>query len=88
MTKVIMNGCNGKMGQTITEICKADADIEIVAGIDLYDGIDNDYPVFSSIDKCDVDADVVIDFSNAKAVDEYGLLRGQAGSGCFMHYRS
>ena len=69
MTKVIMNGCNGKMGQTITEICKADTDIEIVAGIDLYDGIDNDYPVFSSIDKCDVDADVVIDFSNAKAVD-------------------
>ena len=69
MTKVIMNGCNGKMGQTITEICKADADIKIVAGIDLYDGIDNDYPVFSSIDKCDVDADVVIDFSNAKAVD-------------------
>ena len=56
MTKVIMNGCNGKMGQTITEICKADADIEIVAGIDLYDGIDNDYPVFSSIDKCDVAA--------------------------------
>lgn len=46
MTKVIMNGCNGKMGQTITEICKADADIEIVAGIDLYDGIDNDYSVF------------------------------------------
>ena len=46
MTKVIMNGCNGKMGQTITEICKADADIEIVAGIDLYDGIDNDYPDF------------------------------------------
>ena len=25
-----MNGCNGKMGQTITEICKADADIEIM----------------------------------------------------------
>ena len=51
-----MNGCNGKMGQTITNICKSDADVEIVAGIDLYDGIDNDYPVFSSIDKCDVSA--------------------------------
>lgn len=69
MTKVIMNGCNGKMGQTITAICKDDADIEIVAGIDVYDGIKNDYPVFASIDKCDVTADVVIDFSNAKAVD-------------------
>ncbi len=32
MTKVIMNGCNGKMGQTITEICKADADIKPAKG--------------------------------------------------------
>ena len=32
----------------------------------------NEYPVFDSIEKCDVEADVVIDFSNAKAVD--GLL--------------
>ena len=39
MTKVIMHGCNGKMGQTITEMCKDDPEIEIVAGIDLYDGM-------------------------------------------------
>lgn len=64
-----MNGCNGKMGQSITAICKEDKDIEIVAGIDLFDGIKNDYPVFTSIDACDVEADVIIDFSNAKAVD-------------------
>lgn len=64
-----MNGCNGKMGQSITNICKEDPEVEIVAGIDLYDGIKNDYPVFSSIDECDVEADVVIDFSNVKAVD-------------------
>lgn len=69
MTRIIMNGCNGKMGRSITEICKNDADAKIVAGIDLYDGIENDYPVFSEIAKCDVEADVVIDFSNAKAVD-------------------
>lgn len=69
MVKAIMNGCNGKMGQSITAICKEDKDIEIVAGIDLYDGIKNDYPVFTSIDSCDVEADVIIDFSNAKAVD-------------------
>lgn len=70
MTKVIMSGCNGKMGQVVTGICKEDADIEIVAGIDPYDGIKNDYPVFSNISLCDVDADVIIDFSNAKAVDD------------------
>lgn len=70
MIKAIMNGCNGKMGQVITGICKADPEIEIVAGIDLYDGIANDYPVFPNISVCDVKADVIIDFSNAKAVDD------------------
>lgn len=70
MIRAIMSGCNGKMGQVITGICKEDAEIEIVAGIDLYDGIKNDYPVFPNISVCDVAADVIIDFSNAKAVDD------------------
>lgn len=70
MIKVIMNGCNGKMGQVITGICKADPEIEIVAGVDRYDGIVNDYPVFQNISVCNVKADVIIDFSNAKAVDD------------------
>lgn len=65
-----MNGCNGKMGQVISAICKEDPQIEIVAGVDLYDGIKNDYPVFPNISVCDVKADVIIDFSNARAVDD------------------
>ena len=72
MVRVIMNGCNGKMGQVITGIIAEDAQAEIVAGIDVYDGIKNPYPVFSNIAGCNVDADVIIDFSNAKAID--GLL--------------
>ncbi|MGN0351712.1 MAG: 4-hydroxy-tetrahydrodipicolinate reductase [Roseburia sp.] len=70
MTRVIMHGCNGKMGQVITGICKEDPEVEIVAGIDVYDGIKNDYPVFANISLCNVEADVIIDFSNAKAVDD------------------
>lgn len=73
-----MNGCNGKMGQCITQICAQDPDIEIVAGIDMYDGIKNTYPVFASLAECTVDADVIIDFSNAKAVDallEYSVAK-------------
>ncbi len=70
MVKMIMHGCNGKMGQVITKIVKEDTNAEIVAGIDKYMGIPNEYPVFESIEKCDVEADVVIDFSNASAVDE------------------
>lgn len=72
MVRLIMHGCNGKMGQVITKIVKDDANAEIVAGIDKYQGIQNEYPVFSDIAECDVEADVVIDFSNAAAVD--GLL--------------
>lgn len=69
MTKVIMNGCNGKMGQCITDICAKDDDIEIVAGIDTYTDIENAYPVFSSLEDCNVSADVIIDFSNAKGME-------------------
>ena len=68
MVKAIMHGCNGKMGQVITGLIKADEAIEIVAGIDTYTGITNDYPVFC-IEKCDVKADVIIDFSNSAAAD-------------------
>ena len=69
MVRIIMHGCNGKMGQVITGIVKEDANAEIVAGIDVYDGIKNTYPVFSSIEQCDVEADVIIDFAAAAAVD-------------------
>lgn len=69
MIRAIMHGCNGRMGQVITGLIREDVKIEIVAGVDTYTGISNSYPVFESIEKCDVEADVVIDFSNAGAVD-------------------
>lgn len=69
MTRVIMHGCNGKMGQMITQIIAQDSEIEIVAGIDISDHIKNTYPVFTDISKCDAAADVVIDFCAASAVD-------------------
>ena len=72
MTKIIMHGCNGKMGQVVTGLCKEDAETEIVAGIDISNHIENDYPVFQDIEACDLEADVIIDFASAGAVD--GLL--------------
>ena len=69
MTRVIMHGCNGRMGQMITGIVENDLDVEIVAGVDVSDHIQNSYPVFKSISECDAQADVIIDFANASAVD-------------------
>ena len=76
MVKIIMHGCNGKMGQVITGIVAGDPDAEIVAGIDVVDNRDNGYPVFTDIDACNVEADVIIDFAAAVAVDkllDYGV---------------
>ncbi len=73
MVKVIMHGCNGKMGQVITGIIAEDKDAEIVAGVDTSNHIQNTYQVFGNIADCNVEADVVIDFCAAPAVD--GLLK-------------
>ena len=69
MIRIIMHGCNGRMGQAITRLAKENIELTIVAGVDPFDGVANDYPVFKSIEECNVEADVVIDFASAKAVD-------------------
>ncbi|MFQ8689619.1 MAG: 4-hydroxy-tetrahydrodipicolinate reductase [Blautia sp.] len=79
MTRIIMHGCNGHMGQVITGLVAQDPDAEIVAGIDPVDSRDNGYPVFTDLESCQVEADAIIDFSNAKAVDalmDYSAKRG------------
>ena len=71
MTRIIMRGCNGKMGQVITGLVNNDPECEIVAGIDPNNNIiTNSYPVFADIEDCNVEADVVIDFTSAKVVDK------------------
>ena len=69
MVRIIMHGCNGKMGQVITGLAADDPNVQIVAGIDIADNRDNGYPVFTDIKKCDVAADVIVDFAAAAAVD-------------------
>lgn len=72
MTRIIMNGCNGHMGQVISSLVKDDPDAVIAAGVDKADNRENGYPVFADIRECDVPADVVVDFSSPDALE--GLL--------------
>ncbi len=69
MTKIMMHGCNGAMGQVITNLVAEMEGVQIVAGIDARNSKENAYPVFTDIDDCDVAVDVIIDFSAAPAVD-------------------
>jgi 4-hydroxy-tetrahydrodipicolinate reductase len=70
MIRIIMHGCNGKMGQVISDLCEVDESCEIVAGVDLSDKGDKLYPVFTQVEDCIVSGDCMIDFSSAVAVDQ------------------
>ncbi len=69
MVRIIMHGCNGRMGQVISGMAAEDPELEMAAGIDPRDDGHNPYPVFSDISLCDAEADCLIDFSTASVVD-------------------
>ncbi len=69
MTRIILNGCNGKMGQAITKVAAASESVSIVAGLDINDCLPNTYPVFTNPEKCGIEADVIVDFSHPSALD-------------------
>ncbi len=68
MTRIILSGCNGKMGKTITACVAERTDCEIVAGFDICTD-STVFPVFADPAQCDVAADVIIDFSHPAMVD-------------------
>lgn len=70
MIKILLRGCNGKMGQEISKLVKSDEECMIVAGVDRHASNANEYPVFPSIKECNVNAHVIIDFSSPDNLDE------------------
>jgi 4-hydroxy-tetrahydrodipicolinate reductase len=69
MTKILLNGCMGRMGRAISAMADNDGDCKIVGGAD----VSNDrymfsYPFYSELSQCGAEADVVIDVSLEDAV--------------------
>lgn len=74
MIDILLNGCNGRMGQVITRLSKNNPDVKITVGVDLTpDKIKNDYPVYRSLFDVKEKFDAVIDFSNVSGL--FNLLR-------------
>ena len=69
MTKVILSGCNGKMGQVISRLAANDDTLEIVCGFDINTTEQHGYPVVDDLSKFEGKADVVIDFSHPNSLD-------------------
>ncbi|MBE6006307.1 MAG: 4-hydroxy-tetrahydrodipicolinate reductase [Sarcina sp.] len=68
MIKTVLHGACGRMGRMIADIVSRDPEIEIVAGIDAFGSAYADFPVYASLEECQEEADVVIDFSTAAAM--------------------
>ena len=69
MVRILMHGCCGRMGRMITELAAKDETLCIAVGVDAKGEAYAGYPVYSALEKVQEEVDVVIDFSNAKAVD-------------------
>ncbi|MTI48718.1 4-hydroxy-tetrahydrodipicolinate reductase [Sporosalibacterium faouarense] len=71
MIKVILYGCNGKMGQVMSNQLMMENDFEIVAGIDR-DTVkhENNYPVYNSPYDYKEEVDIIIDFSHTSYLEE------------------
>lgn len=70
MIKVVLNGANGAMGKVVADLISADPDMEVVVGVDRRSDMDAAFPIMDNINKVNVAADVVIDFSSVEAADE------------------
>lgn len=68
MIKLMLHGCNGKIGRAITRLVQDNDEVKIAVGIDPFTDVPNTYPVFPTIQACDIDVDVIVDFSTASAV--------------------
>ncbi len=75
---ILLSGCNGKMGGVITRIVGGRSDMSVIAGYDADGQPKFGYPVLSSLDKCTVKPDVIIDFSNPDALEKIMLFAKKA----------
>lgn len=73
MTRFIISGCRGFMGKVLTDMCAANEETTVVAGVDRISGEDPGYPVHTDISQFTGKADCVLDFSVADAIEP--LLR-------------
>ena len=78
MLKILLNGACGRMGRVIAALAEKKDDMCIIAGIDVKPEQYGSFPVYADLYEFTGDADVVLDFTIASALDrtlEYCVKR-------------
>ena len=72
--KILLHGCNGRMGQVITRLSEMEgSDFEIVCGVDRdLNKFENNYPVYGLLEQVpdNIKADALIDFSHHDCIED------------------
>lgn len=63
MLEVLVNGCNGKMGQVVCDLVEKDEDLLLKCGFDKENTGEFAFPVYTNINEITEKPDVIIDFS-------------------------
>lgn len=63
MIKVLINGCNGKMGQEVLNAINNNENFEVLNGVDIKENHDYTFPVYTNTNEIKEKPDVIIDFS-------------------------
>lgn len=63
MIKVLINGCNGRMGQVLCSEIDKFENLILSSGFDINDSGKNTFPVYSNIENIKEKPDVIVDFS-------------------------
>ncbi len=90
MLKLLISGCNGRMGRAVEEVCASEPEITITGGIDLLGPGEREFPIVSSPAGFRGEADVLVDFSAPAALEgllEWGQTRRVPLVLCTTGYR-
>lgn len=67
MLKVLINGVNGRMGQEVLSQINQSDEFEICCGVDKFNNLDLNFPIYTDINLIDKHPDIIIDFSTPEA---------------------
>ena len=78
MPKIIISGCNGRMGRVIARMCAERENMTVAAGFDISTARQDGFPVYSDPMEYMGPADAVVDFSSPAAIEnllKYCVMR-------------
>lgn len=67
--KVLVVGCNGRMGQLVCKLVKESEEFELLGGTDVVDKSTDDFPVWVRLADIPERPDIIIDFSSPDATE-------------------